>query len=190
VASLPRAFGEVLRTPELWFFSLVPTLVFAALTSAFGALAVLVARPWLLVRLPPATGPLGRAGVGIAGWGFAALCGFAGFYLALALAPTLSAPALERIVDVVERRVEAPARARLGFWRELGCGFHSLTGAACLVLPVSALLWLTGVLVPAATPVTLPLGSLVGALLVAWGSLRLPAHVARLRLPATARPRA
>jgi CysZ protein len=174
VASLPRAFGEVLRTPALWFFSLVPTLVFAALTSAFGAFAVKVARPWLLVRLPEATGPLGRAGVGIAGWGFAVLGVVAGFYVALALAPTLSAPALERIVDVVERRVGAPARVRLGFFRELGCGVRSLAGAACSALPLSALLWLTGVLVPAATPVTLPLGSLVGALLVAWGLFDYP----------------
>ncbi len=174
MASLPRAFGEIWRTPELWLLSFVPTLVFAVLTSGFGALAVLVARPWLVVRLPRAAGPLGRAGVGIAGWGFAAVCVVAGFYLALALAPALSAPALERIVDVVERRVGAPARVRLGFWRELGCGFRSLAGAACMALPASALLWLAGVLVPGATPVTLPLGSLVFALFVAWGLFDYP----------------
>src|SRR5262249_35724159 len=139
-----------------------------------GALAVLVARPWLLVRLPHATGAFGRAGSGIAGWGFALVCSVLGWYLALALAPTLSAPALERIVDVVERRAGAPARARLGFWRELGCGLRSLAGAACLALPASALLWLVGVVVPAATPVTLPLGSFVGALLVAWGLFDYP----------------
>lgn len=174
VASLPRALGEVLRTPELWFFALVPALVFAALTALFGVLAVTVARPWLVLHLPHPAGPLGRAGVGIAGWGFAALSVVAGFYLALALAPTLSAPALERIVDVVEQRAGAPPRAPLGFFRELGCGFRSLAGAACLALPPSALLWLAGVLVPAATPVTLPLGSLLAALLVAWGLFDYP----------------
>jgi len=174
VASLPRAFGELLRAPELWFFALVPALVFAALSGAFGAVAVLVARPWFTLRLPQATGPLGRAGVDIAGWGFAALCSVAGFYLALALAPTLSAPALERLVDAVERRVGAPARTRLGFWRELGCGIRSLAGAACFSLPLSALLWLAGVLVPAAAPVTLALGSLASALLVAWGLFDYP----------------
>lgn len=152
----------------------VPALVFGALTATFTALAVLVARPWLLARLPHATSAFGRTGTSIAGFGFAALCAVAGWYLALALAPTLSAPALERMVSVVERRVGAPPRSPLGFWRELACGVRSLAGAACVTLPASIGLWLLGVLVPATTPLTVPLSSLVGALLVAWGLFDYP----------------
>lgn len=174
VAALPRACAEILRTPELRVLSVVPTLVFLTLTAAFGALSVSVARAWLLVRLPRATDAFGRAGVGVAAWAFAALCALAGFYLALALAPALSAPALERIVARVERSAGAPPRTRLGFWRELACGLRSLAGAALFALAASSLLWLVGVLVPAATPVTVPLGSLLGAWLVAWGLLDYP----------------
>jgi CysZ protein len=174
VLALPRAFVELLRAPELWPLSLVPTLVFASLTAVFGAGAVFVGRPWVTARLPHAHGELARVGVGVAGWGFAVVVALVGWYVALALAPTLSASALERIVDVVERRVGAPARVPLGFWRELACGVRSLGGAICMTLPLSGLLWLVGVLVPAATPVTLPLSSLLGALLVAWGLFDYP----------------
>jgi CysZ protein len=174
VATLPRAFAEISRTPELWAFSLVPSLIFFLLMAVFGAAAVLGARPWLGRHLPAASSAFGRIGEDALGWTFVALLVWAGWYVALALAPVLSAPALERIVHVVERRAGAPARAPLGFWRELGCGLRSLAGAACVAVPLSSVLSLVGFVFPAVTPVTLPLALVLGALLVAWSLFDYP----------------
>jgi uncharacterized protein involved in cysteine biosynthesis len=174
VASLPRALAEVFRTRELWTFGLVPALMLLALTGAFASASVFAARPWLVAHLPDVTSAFGRTGEDVAGWAFAVLLAWIGWYFALALAPVVSAPALERIVELVERRAGAPRREPLGFLRELGCGLRSLAGAACIALPASFVLWLVGFVFPAATPVTLPLGALLGALLVAWSLFDYP----------------
>jgi uncharacterized protein involved in cysteine biosynthesis len=166
--------AELSGTPGLWLPALVPSVVFAALFVVFGSLAVLVARPWLVTKLPSAASELGRVGVGAAGWGFALLLVAVGWYLALALAPTLSAPALERIVDHVERRAGAPPRQPLGFVRELRSGLSSLAGAACVLVPISFLLWLVSLLIPPASVVTAPLELLLSSLLVAWGLFDYP----------------
>jgi CysZ protein len=174
VASLPRAFAEVSRTPELRALAVVPSLLLVILTGVTAAASVFEARPWFVRHLPEATSSLGRAGESVAGWFLAALLAWLGWYVALTLAPVLSAPALERIVQVVERAAGAPPRAPLGFWRELGCGLRSLTGALCVALPLYALLWLVGFVFPPATVVTLPLGAFVGTLLVAWSLFDYP----------------
>lgn len=174
VAALPRAFREIFASPELWGLCLVPVCVLLVLTAAFASAAVFVARPWLLEHLPRATSALGRAGESVAGWMFSALLAVAGWFVALALAPVLSAPALERVVHVVERRAGAPSREPLGFVRELWCGVRSVAGAACIALPLSFVLWVIGFVFPAATPVTLPLSALLGALLVAFSLFDYP----------------
>lgn len=174
VASLPRALAEVFRTPELWALGVVPSLVLLVLTGAFASASVFAARPWLIAHLPQVTNAFGRAGESVAGWVFAVLLAWVGWYLALALAPVVSAPALERMVELVERRAGAPRRAPLGFLHELWCGLRSLAGAACIALPASFVLWLVGFVFPAATSVTLPLGALLGALLVAFSLFDYP----------------
>jgi uncharacterized protein involved in cysteine biosynthesis len=145
-----------------------------ALFALAGTLAVVVARPWLFARLPRATSELGRVGVGAASWGFVALLVALGWYLALGLAPALSAPALERLVENVERRAGAPARVPLGFVRELASGLRALAGAACVLLPLSLALWVVTLVAPAAGIVTGPLGFLLSALTVAWGLFDYP----------------
>jgi uncharacterized protein involved in cysteine biosynthesis len=166
--------AELIGTPELWLPALVPSVVFLLLSALFATLALAFARPWLAAELPSVTSELGRIGVGLASFGFAAILVVLGWYVALALAPTLSAPALERIVLRVERSAGAPVREPLGFFAELACGLRALAGAACVVPPLTLLLWLMGVLVPAASVVTGPLGALIGALFVAWGLFDYP----------------
>ena len=163
-----------MHTPELRALALVPSLVLVILTGAITATAVFAIRPWFAEHLPAATSSLARAGESAAAWLFAALLVWLGWYLALALAPVLSAPALERIVHVVERNAGAPPRAPLGFWRELGCGLCSIGGALCVALPVYTLLWFVGFVFPPATVVTLPLGAFAAALLVAWSLFDYP----------------
>jgi uncharacterized protein involved in cysteine biosynthesis len=168
VASLPRGFVEVMHTPELRALALVPSLLLLISTGGTSAAAVFAMRPWFVEHLPAATSSFGRAGESAAGWLLAAVLAWVGWYVALALAPVLSAPALERIVQVVERSAGAPPRAPLGFWRELGCALRSLAGALCVAAPLYALLWLVGFVFPPANVMTLPLGAFMGALLVAW----------------------
>jgi uncharacterized protein involved in cysteine biosynthesis len=165
---------ELLKSPELWPAAVVPMLVFLLLGAAMAAFAVLEARPWLVERLPDVSSSWARLGVGALGWTFALLLSVIGFYVALALAPILSAPALERIVERIERRLGVAPRAPLGFFRELACGLRAMAGALCVALPLSALLWLAGWVVPGAIAVTLPLGLLLTSVLVAWGLFDYP----------------
>jgi uncharacterized protein involved in cysteine biosynthesis len=174
VASLPRAVAELARSPALWPRALVPTLGFALLFTGAVALSWFVARPWLLEHLPEARSGLGRWGAGAAGIGFAAVLSLGGWFAALALAPPLSAPALETLVTEIEARLGAPPRAPLGFFAELACGFRALFGAALVALPTLFVLWLVQALVPPAAAVTVPVAALVSALLVAWGLFDYP----------------
>jgi len=174
VASLPRALGELWRSPGLWPRALVPVLVFGVLFVAFVALGLIVARPWLEARLPDPTTTLGRIGIEAAGYGIAALVAIVGWFASLALAPPLSAPALESLVGQIEARVGAPYRAPLGFFSELACGFRSLFGAVLLALPSFFALWLLELLLPVLAPLTFTFGSGLSALLVAWGLFDYP----------------
>lgn len=152
----------------------MPTLVFALLFGAAAGGAWFVARPWLLEHLPDASSTLGRLGVDATGYGFALLLSVGGWFVALALAPPLSAPALEGLVTEIERRMGAPARAPLGFIAELACGFRALCGGALVALPALLVLWLVQLFVPPLAAVTVPLAALVSVLLVAWGLFDYP----------------
>jgi len=174
VLSLPRALGELWRSPALWGRALVPVLVFFVLFGAFAALGLVVVRPWLEARLPDATTTLGRIGIEAAGYGIALVVVIVGWFASLALAPPLSAPALESIVGEIEARAGAPYRAPLGFFAEVLCGFRALCGALLVALPAFFVLWLVDVVVPVLAPLTFMLGSILSALLVAWGLFDYP----------------
>lgn len=174
VSAFARGFRLIQRDPELWPFALVPALVFSVLEAAFVTLALRVARPWVLARLPEATSTLGRFGADVA----AALAVFAvaalGWFIAVALAPPLSAPALERIVKRVEQQQRSPARAPLGFFAEMVCGLKAMTGAFLAGLPLFALLSLAEMVFPVVAAVTVPLRFVLSSLLLAWGLFDYP----------------
>lgn len=173
-AALFEAIGLFFRMRELWPWALVPSLVLLVLEGSFVALGVFVARPWLIEVLPEATNAYGRVGVDVAGYGFALLIAVIGWFAALILAGPLSAPALERIVDVVERELDAPPRAEIGFWREMFCGFRALLGALAIGLPLLLVFWLADLVFPPLVVITLPLRGALSALLVAWGLFDYP----------------
>jgi uncharacterized protein involved in cysteine biosynthesis len=97
-----------------------------------------------------------------------------GWFVAAALAAPLSAPALERIVEAVERQLGAPPRVPLGWFRELACGFRSLFGALLLAGPLLVVVWALEVFVPVLAPITIPAHVIVTSLLVAWGLFDYP----------------
>ena len=158
----------------MWGRALVPALVFVVLFGAFASLGLVVARPWLEARLPDPTTTLGRIGIEAAGYGIALVVVVVGWFASLALAPPLSAPALESIVGQIEARVGAPYRAPLGFFAEVLCGFRALCGALLVALPAFFVLWLLDVFVPVLAPLTFTVGSVLSSLLVAWGLFDYP----------------
>lgn len=174
VGSVFTAFGLLARTPALWPHALVPTLVLAALEAGFLALGWFVARPRLLELLPDASGFWGKLGVGVASFGLVALVAWLGLLVSLVVAPIASAPALESIVERVERGLGLPPRAPLGFFRELVCGLRATLGALLLSLPCLLVLFVVELVVPPAAVVTVPLKLLLTALLVALGLFDYP----------------
>jgi uncharacterized protein involved in cysteine biosynthesis len=173
-ASLFEAIGLLLRTRELWPWAIIPSLVLLVLEGIFVWLGLFVVRPWLMQVLPEATNSYGRIGSDVAGFGVAAVIAVIGWFVALILAGPLSAPALERIVDVVERQLGAPPRAPIGFLREMFCGFRALLGALAIGLPLLVLFWLAELVFPPLVVLTLPLHGALSALLVAWGLFDYP----------------
>jgi CysZ protein len=174
VGSVFTAFRLLAQNRALWPYALVPTLVLAVLEASFLALGWLVARPWLVGHLPDPSGFWGELGVGVATFGLVALVAWLGLLVSLVVAPVVSAPALETIVERVETTLGLPPRAPLGFVRELLCGLRSTLGALVLALPALLALFLLDLFFPPAAVVTLPLKLLLTALLVALGLFDYP----------------
>lgn len=174
VRSLGAGFLLLVRRPALWPFALVPVVVFSVLASVALALAVWVARPWLLERLPSASRWYTELGGQVAGVVLVLVLAVVGWVLAALLTPPLSAPALERIVDRIETELGLPARAPLGFFSELACGLRATCAAALFGGAVFTALWLLELAFPPVALVTLPLRLLGSSLLVAWSLFDYP----------------
>ncbi len=111
-----------------------------------------------------------------------------GALLALSLAPTLAAPALERLVTLTEEEIGAPPRAPLGFVREIVLGLRASFIGFCLFAPVLALLFLSELIFPVSVVATVPIRFAVAALWLAYTMFDYPQSLrgfpirARLRL--------
>jgi CysZ protein len=180
--SVFRAFGQLGRLPKAWPYALVPTFVFVALATlgVWGAFAWL--EPIMRGALPQATSWYGRYGANVVSWVGAAFGALAAVLLAMVLAAPISAPALERIVALVEIEIGAPPRPRIGWFGEIACGLRALAAGAMFGIPAGALLWLVDLLFPPATLVTVPLRALVAALVVAWNLIDYPLTLRGIRV--------
>jgi len=163
----------VFRRPALWPFALFP----AALAAGLSALGVWASLSLLVPAVAQAFSSDGTLGGGAAqaiawaaGLGAAAIA----IFFAMAIAPPLSGPVLERIVAAQEADLGAPPRKPLGFFAEMGCGVRSVVFGAMLIVPSQAILWFADVLVPGAAFVTPPLKLLVAALAIAWNLVDYP----------------
>src|ERR1041384_7177311 len=108
----------VVSTPRTWPFAVVPAVVFLALETGVVLASWRYLKPWVDESLGG-----GRVGGALSLLSVLALAAL-GWWLSLQLTQTLSAPALERIVGIVERDLGAPERAPLGFFAELLCGLR------------------------------------------------------------------
>ncbi|HEY3499340.1 MAG TPA: EI24 domain-containing protein [Polyangiaceae bacterium] len=167
-------FRSILDQPSLWPWAAVPTLLFLALEGGFIALALLVVAPWVTTLLPEVASWYGEVAVGVVTYGSSLLVAVLGWFLAAMLAAPLSAPALEHIVERVERELGAPERVKLGWLRELACGFRALLGGLVLAGPLLLLVWVLEVTLPVLAPITLPAHVIVSSLLIAWGLFDYP----------------
>ena len=173
-AALFGGFRSIADQPALWPWAAVPTLIFLALEGTFLALALLVVAPWIATQLPAVASWYGEVAVGVVSYGLSLLVAVLGWFVAAALAAPLSAPALEYIVERVEREIGAPPRAPIGWLRELVCGFRALLGALVLAGPLLFVVWALEAALPALAPVTVPAHVIVSSLLIAWGLFDYP----------------
>lgn len=167
------AARQLLGLPRAWPFALVPAVAFVLLEAAFVAVSWRFLKPWVSGELSGG-GALQQVGATALSWVSMLLAAALGWLMAAFLAPTVSAPALERIVGIAEADLRAPARAPLGFVAELWCGVRSLLLSVALTLPVVLLLTLLELVAPPAAVIVTPLKLLLGALGVAWGLFDYP----------------
>jgi uncharacterized protein involved in cysteine biosynthesis len=163
-----RAAQHLLATPRAWPLALVPALVFVGLETAVALAAWRYLKPWV------------DSGLGGGFWAWLASVGSVllvialGWAASLPLASALSAPALERIVAIVERDLGVVERAPLGFFAELGFGLRATALGLAVTVPAIVGLTLVELLAPPAVVVTTPLKLLVGALGLAWNLFDYP----------------
>jgi CysZ protein len=163
----------LLRLPRAWPLACVPLVVFLFLEAAFVYYAVTLVQPWVERRLTGHGAWLDGAGIAVA-WLSTLVVAALGWLASLWLAPPLSAPALERLVALVEAELRAPPRAAQSFVAEFACGLRSMALASALTLPVLTVLTLLELVAPPVALVATPLKLLLGALGLAFGLFDYP----------------
>jgi hypothetical protein len=144
-------------------------LAILAALSVYGALAWV--RPELATALPAAETWYGKLAVGAAAYAGALVAALLGLVIAFALAPTLSAPALEGLVERVETELQVPARESPGWLAETWCGLRASLAALLVTSPMLLLLSLAEFAVPPAVVVTAPLKLITMAFFSAYSML-------------------
>lgn len=182
LTSLVSATRLIFGTPSLWPLAAVPMLLFIALSAVTVGVAFWVVAPffgslvgsdeqWYMRLLQH--GAMLVSGVIAAGLGVV---------IALLVTPPLSAPALERIVLVQERRIGAPPRSPLGLIAEFVCGLRAAALAVLITVPVLLALTAIALVVPAISPLTTAAKFLVTSLAVAWNLFDYPLTLRGVRM--------
>lgn len=171
--ALFSGFRRLARLPKSYPFVLVPALVFAVLEVSFVALSWRVLSPWVRGALSGHSA-LQNVGASALSWLSVAVGSLIGWFLAALLTPLLSAPALERIVGLVEADLGAPPRRALGVLGEFACGLRATALGAALFVPPVLALTLLEFAAPPVSIVTTPLKLALGALGISWNLLDYP----------------
>jgi CysZ protein len=157
-------FGFIATTPAVWPLALVPVAIGTGLFAILSVVAIERIPPLFAAWLGGTSGLLativGWVATGIA-MVFAGLIGFG-------LAQPLSGPALERIVRRVEAKDGAPTWPPTSFTSDMVRSLESVLVSSALGVPLLALLFIIGFVIPPAVVITVPLKFVVVALLAAW----------------------
>lgn len=171
--ALFAGFRRLSKLPKSYPYALVPALVFTGLEVGFVALSLRVLSPWVH-RALSGQSAVQNFGASALSWLSVAAGSVIGWFFAALLTPLVSAPALERIVGLVEADIGAPPRRELGMLGEFACGLRATAlGVALFVPPVFALTLLEFAL-PVVTVITTPLKLALGALGISWNLLDYP----------------
>lgn len=171
--TLFSGFSRLARLPSSHPYALVPALVFMVLEAGFVLLSVRVLSPWVREELA-GQAAWRNAGAEALSWLSVLVGTLLGWFVAALVTPPLSAPALERIVGIVERDLGAAPRAPLGLVQEFWCGLRASTLGLALFVPPALLVTLFELLVPPIAVVTTPLKLALGALSVSWALIDYP----------------
>lgn len=168
---------------RLWPAAATPVLVMVVLLVPLTWWSIGSFGPWLSASLFGETTSWYEEGAQVlVRWLSSALAALLGFWLALLLAPVLSAPALEHLVRERESELGASSRPRHGLWLELKCGLEAQLGGLLLAAPLWLLYWLVALAVPGAALLLLPLQALPMALGLAWNLLDYPLTLRGIRV--------
>jgi len=184
LAALPRGLRFIVAQRSCWPAAAAPVLMVLLLGVpilwwTIGSFGPLVSS----ALLPHANSWYAEAAWVLLRWLASALAAYVGLWLALLLAPVLSAPALERLVRAREAALGARARPRQSIWFEVRCGFEAQLGGLLLAVPLWLMYWLVAALLPGAALLLFPLQTLPLALGMAWNLLDYPLtlHGVRVR---------
>ncbi len=180
--ALPRGLRFLAERRRLWPAAATPVLVLLVLAIPIGWWSIGSFGPWLSAAVFGETHNWYEEGARVLlRWLSSALAAFIGLWLALLLAPVLSAPALEHLVRAREGELGAGERPRLSLWRELRCGLEAQLGGVLLAAPLWLSYWLLGLALPGAALVLLPFQALPLALGLAWNLLDYPLTLRGIR---------
>lgn len=163
----------MLALPSAWPYAVVPAIVFTLLEATFVYLAYRYVQPWVLELFPAGSTTWTVLGT-LTSWVAVGASALFGWILALVFTPPLSAPALERIVDIVERDIGAPERAPLGMLAEFWCGLRSTLLSSALTLPLILGLTVLELVLAPLVVITTPLKLLLAALGISWSMFDYP----------------
>ena len=107
-------FKTIAGTPSLWPWALVPSAVMVLLEALFVTLAVKFGGRFVASLIPAVESDWGQIAMGVLGYLAIAALVVVCWFVAVPLAPPLSAPALEHIVRRVETELGVPARPSIG----------------------------------------------------------------------------
>jgi uncharacterized protein involved in cysteine biosynthesis len=180
--SIFRGVGFLRRTRAAWPFAAVPVVVLAVLFGTCVYASIVVVAPAVAARLPASTSFLGELGIALAQVLAAASMVLLGFAASVWVTPAVSAPALDRLVEL---RQEDPGASHLepaSFFAQIACGIRAQALAVVIGAPLLATLWLLTFVAPPLAVVTFPLKLLVVASTVAWGLIDYPLSRRGMRL--------
>lgn len=172
--ALVRGVRFVAGTRAAWPLAAMPVVLCTLLCSAAIVASAHFVPQLMATWWPGLSSTLGGFGSGVLSVLGILISSLFGMFAATFATPPLCAPALERLVRLRERALDAPPRPAAGFWREFVCALQAQLISVGVLGPVLAVLVLVTWLVPPVAVVTLPVKFSVVAGMLAWSYLDYP----------------
>jgi CysZ protein len=180
--SLFAGVSFVLSNPGVWPLAFVPIAVAVALLSGFAWATLAFIPPYIDRLLGPPESFAFALLAGLVKFAATAAALLVAALLSFGLAQPLSGPALERLVRRVESSMGAPAWPPTSFLADISRSLQSVLVGYAFGLPILAVLFVIGAILPPAVVVTFPLKLLVTAILITWDLCDYPLSIRGIRV--------